>query len=172
MRRSLFAYFKTLISGGPVYIRVSRNRLDLFDAASGRRFSTKPVLRIFDAKSRNGAVLESMADASAIVSKATIVVNGFDHPRTVLSDFHIAERTIKLSLAELFKGQILQPSPIVVIHPLEKTEGGLTMIERRAFRELCEGAGARDVYVWEGPEFSESQISSDGFLDNLSHMKA
>lgn len=33
---------------------------------------------------------------------------------------------------------------------MEKAEGGLTMIEIRAFREMGLGAGARDVAIYQG----------------------
>jgi len=37
---------------------------------------------------------------------------------------------------------------------MEKTEGGLTVIEHRALRELAIGAGARDAAIYQGPQLS------------------
>lgn len=50
------------------------------------------------------------------------------------------------------------PSPRVIIHPMEKLEGGLTEIEEKAFRELCIGAGSRLAVVYIGDEL---------FLNNI-----
>ena len=50
----------------------------------------------------------------------------------------------------LHKGKFLRPSPTVIIHPMEKLEGGLTMIEDRAFRELALSAGAREAVLYLG----------------------
>ena len=33
---------------------------------------------------------------------------------------------------------------------MEKLEGGLTQIEKRAFRELAFGAGASEIYLYSG----------------------
>jgi hypothetical protein len=49
-------------------------------------------------------------------------------------------------------------SPGVVIQPLEMTEGGLSEIEERVFRELAIGAGAAKVIVWLGHELSDSEV--------------
>ena len=39
---------------------------------------------------------------------------------------------------------------MIILQPMEKLEGGLTQIEKRAFRELAFGAGAYDVYLYSG----------------------
>jgi len=44
--------------------------------------------------------------------------------------------------------------PRVLIQPLEMTEGGLSEVEDRLFRELALGAGARKVVIWVGKELS------------------
>ena len=45
-------------------------------------------------------------------------------------------------MREVLGRKLFSMSPIIVVHPMEKIEGGLTGIEHRAFRELALGAGA------------------------------
>ena len=44
---------------------------------------------------------------------------------------------------------------------MEKTEGGLTMIEKRAFRELAFGAGAREVVLYQGKQLPPYDFDYD-----------
>jgi len=54
-------------------------------------------------------------------------------------------------------------SPGVVIQPMEITDGGLSEVEERVFRELAMGAGAAKVVVWLGHELSDLEVK--GKLD-------
>ena len=77
-------------------------------------------------------------------------LNPFSHPRTVLSDFAHAEAFMKQCITETNDYRLAKTSPIVVMQPMEKIDGGLTAIERRAFLELGYAAGAREVHVHTG----------------------
>lgn len=47
----------------------------------------------------------------------------------------------------------------VVVHPLDKVEGGLSQIEERVLRELAIGSGgASKVVVWTGAKLSDSEV--------------
>ena len=73
----------------------------------------------------------------------------FSHPRTLLGNFSNGEAFLKSLVAEVKGGFLFKPA--ILIHALERTEGGLTQIEERAFHELAMGAGASSVKVWSGP---------------------
>ena len=76
------------------------------------------------------------------------VVNPFDHPRSFVADFLIAEKLIQHGVFEIHKARsFLRPSPRIVMHQLEKTEGGLKSVEDRVLRELAVAAGAREVLI-------------------------
>ena len=80
----------------------------------------------------------------------------FSSERLIVADFEPAERC----LAELFRQLLpgpLELSPRVVVHPLEKVEGGLSAIELRLLQEVCKGAGAREVEVWDGADLSDDE---------------
>lgn len=48
----------------------------------------------------------------------------------------------------------MRPSPQIVMHQLEKTEGGLTSVEDRVLRELAVAPGAREVLIHRGDKVS------------------
>jgi rod shape-determining protein MreB len=49
---------------------------------------------------------------------------------------------------------------------MEKLEGGLTIVEERAFKELAIGAGARDVIVYQGSELTIHDFNFDNIKAN------
>src|SRR5205085_650607 len=67
----------------------------------------------------------------------------FSHKRSLVGDFTAAERLLKALVKEVQQGLVLSVS--IVIHPMERIEGGLSQIEERALRELAIGAGAARV---------------------------
>ena len=47
------------------------------------------------------------------------------------------------------------------MHPMEKLEGGLTDIEKTAFKDLALGAGARNAIVYTGSELPTIRFNFD-----------
>ena len=94
------------------------------------------------------------------VSKGTSVERtaqpSFSHQRSLVGDFTIAQALLKELVAEAKQGFSLKTE--ILIHPMERVEGGLTQIEERVFRELCAGAGASRVAVWVGAPLSDAQV--------------
>ncbi len=80
----------------------------------------------------------------------------FSPPRTLLGNFTNAEFFLKTLVAEV-KGRFLL-KPDMLVHPLERIDGGLTQIEERAFQELAIGAGAGKVKVWIGAALSDTEV--------------
>lgn len=83
----------------------------------------------------------------------------FTTRRLLVGQFMAAERALREGLKDLFAHKWFPPSPVVVIHPLEMVEGGLSEVEDRVFKELAAGAGARKVIVWVGHELSDAEVS-------------
>jgi rod shape-determining protein MreB len=75
-----------------------------------------------------------------------------------LADFTVAEKLLQHAVHQLATNALLRPSPRMILHPLEKTEGGLTQVEVRAWQELAAGAGARSAAVWIGADLSDADI--------------
>jgi hypothetical protein len=71
----------------------------------------------------------------------------FRSPRTLIGHFTSAETEFREGFRKVRRGLI---GPWVLMHPMERIEGGLTQVEARALIELAAGSGARRVGVWEG----------------------
>ncbi|TMH81442.1 MAG: 1-pyrroline-5-carboxylate dehydrogenase [Betaproteobacteria bacterium] len=88
---------------------------------------------------------------------------GFTTTRLLVGQFRGAQTALKEAMGKVIGKGLFTASPGVVIQPLEMTDGGLSEIEERAFRELAVGAGAGKVVVWIGHELSDSEVK--GKLD-------
>jgi hypothetical protein len=76
----------------------------------------------------------------------------------LIGEFSAADHALKLALKQAENGRLLRMPSQIVIHPLEMTEGGLSQIEDRVFREVAISAGASKVEVWVGPELSDDEV--------------
>ena len=81
----------------------------------------------------------------------------FTTNRLLVGQFAVAESALRKGIKDAFRSRWLSASPVVLIHPIEKVEGGLSEVEERVFRELAASAGARKVVVWTGPELSDAE---------------
>ena len=82
----------------------------------------------------------------------------FTTERLLVGKFSTAEYVLKRGMKRLHENRWLSPSPIIIVHPMEKTENGLSEVEERALRELAAGAGARKVFVWVGHVLSDEEV--------------
>lgn len=134
-----------------VYLQIWENRIRAFDSKTGKVFDEVPLLAIETNEQGQKVVLAVGNAAENLANKTRLeVVNPFSHPRLLLGDFYVAEKLVQHVFRELFDKTWLTPSPRVVIHPMEKNEGGLTQVEEKAFREMALGAGAREVLLYSG----------------------
>lgn len=87
----------------------------------------------------------------------------YSNPRLVVANFYHAEQLIRSVLKELLvTNSFLQPSLNIVIQQMEKLEGGLSDIERRALLDLGEHVGGRNVKVIEDSrELTTAQALSE-----------
>ncbi|NTV96500.1 MAG: rod shape-determining protein MreB [Thiobacillus sp.] len=140
------------------YVRIQPDRLTLTHVESGREVADSPVVALSESAGKAKASAVGV-EAMQLAGRPDIrLVNGFRHPRTLLADFTAAEMALKHLMARLAPGRWFAPAPVLVLHPLPDQEGGLTAIEVRAFRELALGAGARQVYLWQGDELALDQL--------------
>ena len=66
----------------------------------------------------------------------------------MIGDFIAAERCLKRALMEMNVFSIFNfRKPVLLIHPKELLEGGLSEIEKRILLEMGYGAGAKKVVV-------------------------
>ncbi|HEY8329779.1 MAG TPA: hypothetical protein VIO83_00375 [Pseudomonas sp.] len=143
-----------------LYLQLQSDKLRALHVESGRAFAEAPVLAW---RSEKGRVIPLAAGNAAQVLRGrpgVTVVNGFQHPRSLLADFSVAERTLQLLFKTFIPATLFQAAPTVILHPLEHLEGGLTQVEIRGLAELLLGAGARRAFIWSGAELSRTALES------------
>ncbi|MBV1928428.1 MAG: hypothetical protein KUG81_02835 [Gammaproteobacteria bacterium] len=109
----------------------------------------------------NGFILSRAEDGKVIEVKSQ---EPFDSIRQGLANFIVAESTLSQAMSQLFDNKAWFYHPVIVVHQVVKNEGGLSQIEERALRELCFGAGGREVHIWQGAELTNDQLINKDYL--------
>jgi rod shape-determining protein MreB and related proteins len=145
-----------------VYVRIRPHWVSVKNVSRNAFFEDVPQIAVDLARKRNKVLgFGARANLIASTSTETVILNGFDHPRSIISDFEVAEKTM-----QLFIEKVNAPKkkffyvPTLVIHPLEKLEGGLTQVEARAFEDLGYRVKASKVYVWNGRALNDEEVIS------------
>ena len=151
-------YFTSLL-----YIQISPQRISLRNPRTGESISEEPPIAISTGPKAKVLGVGTEAGLAATVP-GSIIINPFDHPRTLISDFTMAEQLFKAFLHRMSThAGFLKPAPTIILHPQGDPEGGFTQVERRALRELGLGAGAAQCLIYLGPELSDEQLLSGNF---------
>lgn len=142
-----------------LYVQLGSQEIRITDVGTAQVLTERTLLALeTDAKGAK-QVLAVGREASALpLGDRRLVVNPFDHPRILVADFALAEKFLQLMLKKAAGQRFLSASPKLIMHPMEKLEGGLTNVEQRLFRELALGAGAHDVCVYTGAPLSAEQL--------------
>lgn len=75
----------------------------------------------------------------------------FSSNRLCFSDYNVAELTIRNTINGLVKQRKFWGYSFrILIHQLDKIEGGLSQIEKRALRDIGEQVGGSYVIIYEG----------------------
>jgi rod shape-determining protein MreB len=148
------------------YLRMSAEQFSFLHVESGRLVSQPPLLAWRSVGHKRQPLAAGDAALAMAGQDGVSLGNGFQHPRTLLADFSIAETTLKLLLQQLAPRRWLQLPPVLILHPQTHLEGGLTQIEIRALAELALSAGAKRVYVWVGAALSPSSLARLEFPQN------
>jgi hypothetical protein len=93
-----------------------------------------------------------------------------ESPRMLIADFDKAEHELRKAVRPVLRGFRL---PDILIHPMERIEGGLTEIEFRCLNELGASVASR-VGVYTGPSLSSDavRIEANGKLLKLKDLRA
>ena len=124
--------------GSILYIQIWENRFRAVDIKTSAVFDEKPLLQITTDKK---SIITAFGNSAYINP-----INAFSHPRSLLNDFYSAERLPQAIVKKVIGKKLISPAPAIIIHPMEKIEGGLTSIEIRAFTEMA--YGAREVAIY------------------------
>ncbi|HEY6528352.1 MAG TPA: rod shape-determining protein [Cellvibrionaceae bacterium] len=149
MLKQLFAHFFDAI----LYVQISSEKLNVVDVKTGQKFAQPPFIAIEQSPSGKRTIKAVGSDAKLLTGVAGFEVeNPFLHPRQLIANFQKAEKIMQHAFRIACSKGLFTVSPMVVLQPMEKLDGGLTDVEIRAFRELCLGAGAREVVIYIGTD--------------------
>lgn len=148
-----------------LYIQIWENKIKVTDITTRQVYEDLPLVAI---QTFTNGVKKATAfgkDAKSSVAINTVKVNPFSHPRVLFSDFYVGEKLLEHAFSTFAKYRFLRVRPRTVIQPMEKIEGGLTMIEVRAFREVVFGAGSIENKVYTGQPLSIALFNFDQVQD-------
>ncbi|AUI68577.1 hypothetical protein [Beggiatoa leptomitoformis] len=96
-----------------------------------------------------------------VQSGRTAKIQGFfSNQRLAIAHFIVAEKALKQGIYEVYPKSFFRLSPIIIMHQIFNSEGGLCEIEERILREAALSAGARQVFIWQGQPLSSSQLEN------------
>jgi rod shape-determining protein MreB len=157
---SLIAFLKGQLSND-LYIQVWEDRIKAVSIQTNEVYDQEPLVAI-ETKTDGTKIVFAIGSSCRSLDKNKYqILNPFSHPRTLLLDFVVAEKVLQHAVKEIHKSRHFAPAPRVIFQPMEKIEGGLSPVEERAFRELCLGAGAREVIIHTGIELSPYGLNYD-----------
>ncbi len=136
-----------------LYVQIWENRIKVTDINSGNRYDEKPLMALQKNNKGKEVIIAVGNRVDSMDNQLqTTIINPFSHPRTLISNFVVAEKILQHIIDTMFKPTFLKP--LIVVHPMETMKGGITQIEFRAFKELALGAGARDSTLYQGSELN------------------
>ncbi|KPA51971.1 rod shape-determining protein [Photobacterium lucens] len=127
-------------------VELSVKQLSVQIFGTGERVELSPYIAI-ETKGDKNIVLAVGDKAKSLAGSNITVLNPFDHKRSFVGNFAYAEKLLQYAVREVLSNHRFAISPRIVMHQLEKVEGGLTDIEERVLKELAMVAGAREVLV-------------------------
>lgn len=140
------------------YVQIWEDKLKVTNVTTKNIYEDLPLLAIQTLDSGEKKITAIGKEAKSSVQTNTIVVNPFSHPRVLFSDFYVGEKLLQHAFSTFAKYKFLRVRPKTIIHPMEKTDGGLTMIEVRALKELAFGAGSIESKVYTGQPLSIAHL--------------
>ena len=144
-----------------LYIKISRNLVSVRLVEKGKEIEENPIVGV-NRKNRVIAVGEEANSYEHRNIKGYRVVNGFDHPRTIIGQFDMAEAALRYLVKRVVSSGLIF-RPIIIMHPTDRYEGGLSQIELRAIKDIGSSVGGREVHVWLGRELTDKEITKKQF---------
>ena len=144
-----------------IYVKIRSDLLSVYSLENNVYLEDKPVVAMkIDDKSRRMIVaVGSDAEKSVKADRFLKLCNGFDHPRSCVGDHEIARGAIAYFISRALKSRV-SVRFILIIHPLEKLEGGLTNIECKYLIDMGCSVGARQVYIWTGDNLTPDELKN------------
>lgn len=129
-------------------MEITQQELRVFSFTDAASYIDEPLIAIEVAGKKES--IRAVGGASRNCTGPGVkLFNPFRHRRSMVSNFTYAQEILRFAFKSVH-GKVFQAAPRVIMHQLEKNEGGLTDIEARVLSELAQGAGAREVVVYQG----------------------
>jgi rod shape-determining protein MreB len=80
----------------------------------------------------------------------------FTTERLLVGNFTVAQTLLKRGLKIVMGKKFFAPA--ILMHPIEKIDGGLSQVEERVLKDLAIIAGAQKVLVWVGHELIDDDV--------------
>lgn len=157
--------FLSKIFRNTIYIKFSSEHIQLRYVETMKVLNDVPIIAIKKKGNKKivAAVGKTSENARSKNPANVILHNAFKHPRTFVNDFEIAGATLRYFVCKLVQRKMFV-TPIVIFHPTENIEGGVTQIERRGLIELGRCIGARKSYIWTGRTLTDKELLDESFL--------
>lgn len=72
----------------------------------------------------------------------------------------VAAEALKKGAYEVYPKSFFRTLPVIIMHQVFNSEGGLCEVEERILREAALSAGTKKVFIWQGSSLSSSQLES------------
>lgn len=162
----IFEFIRSLFSFD-LLVELSENRIIMQKFSTGHFIEIEPWIALERAKGKEK--IKAIGREAKLLSGPTIQTsNPFSHTRSFIGNFMLAEKILQHGIFTLNNSK-LRAAPRVIMHQLEKTDGGLSDIEERVLRELAIGMGAREVLIHTG---SKIKVRAQSYDDIKAKIKA
>ncbi|MEN8264038.1 MAG: hypothetical protein ABFR82_11290 [Nitrospirota bacterium] len=117
------------------------------------RFSMLPGNTIYVKIYENRINVRNINDRKEIELSAT---SSFSTERLLVGNFTVAHtlltKGIKIVMGKKFF------APLILMHPIEKIDGGLSQVEERVLKDLAIITGAQKVVLWVGNDLTDEDV--------------
>ena len=135
-----------------LYVQLWSKRFSISVIGSSANYEDESVIAIATEDKQKAKIVAVGRSTDLHRSRTNVnLVYPFLHQRLLVNNFAAAEKVLQYGVNQIREKHHFRISPNMIIHPMEKTEGGLSDIEIRVFRELALSAGARAIKVYDGP---------------------
>lgn len=144
----MFTFIRSLFSND-LLVELSEKKISIKSFSSSEIYEDEPIIALEQIK--NDEIIKAIGqEVRGLNGQKFRILNPFSHPRSFVGNFACAEKILQHGVYVIHNKSFIRAAPRMIIHQLEKTEGGLSDIEERVLHELGAGAGAREVIIYHG----------------------
>lgn len=93
----------------------------------------------------------------------------YSNERMLIADFLIFEQELISAINKIKKRKLINRSACFVFQPIDEAVNEFSPVEKRVFRDSCEYAGAKEVFICAGKDNLSNQSIIDGINSTFEH---